>query len=197
MTIGIDIDEVLAYSLQCEIDWHNHTYSTALKREDFITMDYWKVWGGTREEAIDKILTYLQSEFFDRIQPVPGAVEGVDILSKIERLVIITGRHSSIKSQTEKWLDAYFPGKFSEIYFTRNSYLEGCRRWEKSDLCKKAGASDLIEDSPRFAAECAANGIRVLLYHHLWNQSLPETENIKRVYGWLGEEGKPGVIHMF
>lgn len=197
MTIGIDLDEVLAYSLQCEIDWHNHTYGTALRREDFFTMDYWEVWGGTREEAVDKFLTFFQSEFFDRIKPVTGAAEGVELLSGIDKLAIITGRSVSIKDQTEKWLDTYFPGKFSEIHFARNSYLEGCRRWEKSDLCKKAGAGVLIEDSPRFAAECAANGVRVLLYSHFWNQSLILTENMERVYGWLGEEGKPGVIHMF
>ena len=48
-----------------------------------------------------------------------------------------------------------------------------CAMWsaENSAMCRDIGATVLIDDNPRYAMECAAAGIDVLLYD--WNDSYP------------------------
>ncbi len=196
MTIAIDLDEVLAYSLQCEIDWHNHTHGTNLIREDYHDLNYMKVWNCTREEAVKRVLTYLQTDFFRNIEPFQGAIAGVNYLSGIDRLVIVTSRTDEVRRQTEDWLDLYFPNKFAEVHFCNLFSGIGKKPVKKFKKCQDLGAHTIIDDSPNFTLECAQNGIRAILFDHLWNRKVKLIENMERAYGWLGNERKKGIISL-
>ena len=55
MNIGVDLDEVLGDFLSSLIQYHNTNYNSVLSREDFHSYKFWEVWGGTKEEAIQKL----------------------------------------------------------------------------------------------------------------------------------------------
>lgn len=59
MNVGVDLDEVLADFLPSLMDYHNENYGTDFKKEDFHSYQFWHVWGGTREEAIQKYMAFL------------------------------------------------------------------------------------------------------------------------------------------
>ncbi|MBU0470205.1 MAG: hypothetical protein KKA62_03050 [Nanoarchaeota archaeon] len=196
MAIAVDLDEVLAYSLKSEIEWHNFIHGTNLKRDDFNLVEYWKIWGSTRDEAVKKILRYMNSDFFDAIEPVPGAVEGIDYLFGLDQLVVITGRTDEVEKKTIDWLEKYFPQKFTELLFANSYSSLGKLPSKKSDLCKLVGAHTIIDDSPSYATDCAKNGIRTVLFDNVWNQETILIPNMRRAYGWKGCKEKPGVINL-
>lgn len=183
MLIGIDLDDVLADFISALIKFHNEIYRTSLRKEHVFTYGLEKVWGGTREEAIEKIMDCYKSHYFSSILPVEGSVEAVSSLSKKNNLIIITSRHPIVKDKTINWLDKYFLKKFSEIYFTYNHWIQNKGK-TKSEICSELGVDVLIEDSLEYTRECSANGTRVLLLNQPWNQSTELHSGIERVFSW-------------
>jgi hypothetical protein len=61
MKIGFDYDDVLVEYIPAVIKFHNNTYKTALKIDDFHSYKFWEVWGGTRQQAIEKIHIHYNS----------------------------------------------------------------------------------------------------------------------------------------
>jgi hypothetical protein len=55
-------------------------------------------------------------------------------LSAVADLVVVTSRQHVIQDVTLDWLDAHFPGLFSEVYFGNHFALQGASR-SKSDIC--------------------------------------------------------------
>jgi len=68
---------------------------------------------------------FFQTKDFEEIMPVYGSVEGVDILSQEHELTIITSRPNNISEKAEKWIEKYYPNKFSDIYMTNSFSLGG------------------------------------------------------------------------
>ncbi|OEL20921.1 hypothetical protein BAE44_0018059 [Dichanthelium oligosanthes] len=71
----------------------------------------------------------------------------------------------AIKSHTLEWIEKYYPGLFEQIHFGNHFALEGQSR-PKSEICRSFGAQVLIDDNPRYAMECANDGMRVLLFDY-------------------------------
>lgn len=74
MKIAIDLDEVIAGFLDAFIKYHNDAYQTNFNKLDFFSYKFWKVIGGTREEAIHKVYYFHDSSYFDQIKPLDGAI---------------------------------------------------------------------------------------------------------------------------
>ena len=74
------------------------------------------------------------------------------------------------KAETVEWIETHFPGIFQDIHFGNHWAKEG-KSVSKSEICKRIGASCLIDDNPGYALECAEKGIDVLLYD--WNLDYP------------------------
>lgn len=77
--IAVDLDEVLAKTTLAIADFHNDTYGTALTMDDFISYDYTKIWGGTREESIAKWRLFFDSPYFLKVEPVEGSLETLKV----------------------------------------------------------------------------------------------------------------------
>ncbi len=77
MKIAVDLDEILAEFLASVIAFHNDTYKTKLSKSDFHSYKYWEVWGGNRDEAIQKVYDFHQTPYFQNIKPVAGAIEAI------------------------------------------------------------------------------------------------------------------------
>ncbi|KAG0269185.1 hypothetical protein DFQ27_004581 [Actinomortierella ambigua] len=194
--IAVDLDEVLARTSLAIADFHNDTYGTNLTMDDFISYDYSKIWGGTREESIHKWRAFFDSPYFLKVEPVEGSLETLKLL-KARRfsLVIVTARQQFVAELTKKFVDRHYPGIFESIYFA-NHYLTEQERLTfiskpKSAICRDVGAELLIDDSLENAIEVAQEGIAVLLFdlhgEYLWNKLAPGEqlpEKITRVKSW-------------
>lgn len=184
MRIGIDVDGVLAELVPALIEFHNNEYGTNLKFEDFFSFKANRVWGGTLEEAIQKVEEFLKSHYFEKIQPIKESINGINALKQKHKLFVISTRQSFVHEKTINWLEKHFPSTFSKTFFA-NYWEKDKPKILKSEVCLKKRISILIEDELDWAIECAEKGIRVLLFDTPWNQTKEELpENIQRVFSW-------------
>lgn len=183
MKIAIDIDDVLANFLPTLLDFHNTTYKTNYEKEHFKTFHLWETWGGTREEAIDKVFHFYETEEFKNIAVIEGAKDAVKLLKQNHELIVVTARPEDLRSKTEEWISTHFPGLFSDIHIA-NRFSKSGPQTTKALLCEKHGADMLIDDSLDYALECVAPHRKILLFDNPWNQHPELPTGIHRVRSW-------------
>lgn len=185
VTIGVDIDDVIADFIPTLVLFHNDLYGSNLTKNHFVSYDFWKVWGGTKEEAVFKVNEMLTNPtYFRKIPPLDNSIPSLRKL-KDEGAILhaITGRRNSALNSTMEWINTYFPDFFTSIHFTNSYCLEG-KSEKKSKICKDLGVTVIIEDHITHALDCAENDIRVLLFDCPWNKNTPVHEKIERVFSW-------------
>jgi uncharacterized HAD superfamily protein len=181
MKIAIDLDEVLNNDIDQVIAYHNNLYHTELKREDFFSYNFWEVWGGSKAEAVEKILAFYKTDFFKNIKPVPEAIELMKSLKERgDELYVVTGRPDEIVSETKDWIERYFPNMFTDIYNTNHFSLINQPK-TKSEICNMLSIKAIIDDNKDHALDCAEAGIKVFLLDCPWNKEVSHS-NITRVY---------------
>lgn len=184
MKIGVDLDEVLTEYVKNFIIFHNQNYGTKLNFEDIKKYFFYELLGISFEEDIGRQYKFFETDLFKQIQPVSGAVNGVDKLKNNFEMVIITARPNEIKDKSINWIEKYFPDIFSQIIFTNKHSLNNDLKREKHDICLELGVNLIIEDSLATAEKCASIGIKVLLLDKPWNQAENLPNGIKRVHSW-------------
>jgi len=166
MVVAVDVDEVLGSFLAALNKFIADRYSWNHTVSEYHVYEFFRIWNCSRERA-----NYLVHEFFathyfqDGIQPIPGARDALQNLSSFCSLSIVTSRQDAIKNHTLEWIEKYYPGLFEQIHFGNHFALEGKSR-PKSEICRSFGAQVLIDDNPRYAMECANDGMRVLLFDY-------------------------------
>jgi uncharacterized HAD superfamily protein len=183
MRIAVDLDEVLAQFLQSFIDFHNEKYGTHFKLSDFHSYHLHNAWGGTVEEAIEKVYQFHKTDHFKNIRPVQDAQESLQKLKKGNEIFIVTSRQNEIMHETEVWLDKHFPDTFSGIHFANHFSKSGIKRTKK-EICDELGIEVLIEDSPDYAIECIKPGRKIFLLNYPWNKERKVPNEIQRVDSW-------------
>lgn len=115
--IAVDLDQTLAHTLESLAQWHNDTYDTEFTVTDFNTYEYWKIWGGTKEESCLKIRDFYDSVHFEQIEPIRDfALEALKMLKRRNfTLVIITSRQQFVAEKTKKFVDRHYPGNTNII----------------------------------------------------------------------------------
>jgi len=182
--LGIDLDDVLTDFQTALMEYHNKVYGTALRREDFKTYQFNQVWGGSLQEAIQKVNDFHQSIYSKQISPIPDSANSVEILSKENELFVITSRHKLMKEETEKWLNKFFRGSFSDVFYSSN-YYSGAEGKSKSEICKELEVSALIDDSFDYIKQCSSFRIKGILFgDYPWNQNGNLPSNVVRVRNW-------------
>lgn len=180
----MDIDEVLVGTVSHILQYHNEVYKTNFKFQDIKDYDFWKLWGGTKEEAIKKVYGFYASSHFKELKPFPEAIESINILRKEHELIIVTARQADIKEATYNWINAYFPNSFSAIHFADDyEQIMGKKYKRKSSICEDSGIELMLEDHPNCALECANCGINTILFSKAWNAALSH-EKIIRTNSW-------------
>ncbi len=184
MRIGLDVDDTSLDYVSVLCKWHNITYNTSLKKSDIVSYNLWKSWGGTREEAIKKIHDFQESDYFNKIKPMKGAIEGINKLSKDHELYVLTSRSNYFTEKTKEQLLYHFGDKFLEFFFTNNySNSNKLISLKKSDICLKNEIELIVDDNFETAVQCADVGIRVLLMTQPWNKG-KSYPNVERVNNW-------------
>lgn len=150
------------------------------------------MWGGTREQAIDKVHKFFDSKHFEDIPLIPGAFAAMKTLgSNGFDLVIVTSRQHIIEDKTKVWVQRHFPGIFREVAFG-NHWGQSGSKISKPDMCKALNASVLIDDNMGYAEQIAAAGMQAILFdldgEYGWNKPVDKTKEtaagISRVRGW-------------
>jgi len=179
MIIAIDVDDVLADFFDQLIRFHNKNYDTSFIKEDFVTYDVWDIWGGTRQEAIDKMHEFFRSEYFEEIKPIEGSLRAIKELKKKHKLVVVTSRFDMVTEKTILWLKKHYHDALTDVHF---SHYE--KDTSKATACKRLGAEILIDDATKNVMECAGIGMHILLFDCPWNRDIVSGKNITRVHNW-------------
>jgi len=183
MKIGIDLDGILADFLSALIKYHNLTYGTKLKKDQFLSYGFWKIWGGTEDEAIQKLCDFYETPFFKNIQPVFGAKKAISTLRQNNDLFIVTSRPDDVVDKTLEWVNNHFPNTFTDICFA-NNYFGGGASKTKTQICDEIGVNILIEDSMEYAIECVNSKRKIFLLDYPWNQHPELPQGIRRFLSW-------------
>jgi 5'(3')-deoxyribonucleotidase len=179
MKIGVDMDEVIADTLPEYINFLNDTEKLGLTRDRFTRYYTWDTWDGSDTEKVALFDRYYKSEYFYKVKPIAGALEGLQKLSENHELYIITSRPDEVAQPTELWLKKYYPNLFSGVYYA-NYRLNR----KKSDICKTLEVQLMIEDSLEYALNCAENDIDTILLKFPWNNRELSHPRINRVDSW-------------
>lgn len=184
MKIAFDLDEVLAGFLPALIEFHNKKHNKNLKLEDFNSYNFWEIWGGTREEAIDEVNDFHRIGYSSNIKPIKGAEEAIKELKKDNELFVITSRYEEVSDETRLWLEKYFPKTFSDVLFS-GDFTKKIGAKTKKEYCDILGIDVMVEDSFDFAHSCLDDKRIVILLNYPWNKDRNvEGHNIIRVNTW-------------
>ncbi len=184
MNVGIDLDDVTVAIMDGLLVYHNQKYKTNFSPEDHTEWNLDKFWGCSPQEAMKRVYDFYATDFMDALLPMPGAVKGINQLSKKHSVSFITSRPHFIEKKTKQWLNKYFPDLSLPLYLTNQYSPGGEKSLKKSDICKSLNISHIIEDAPSNIADCSSNNIQVLLYTRPWNTEIENSKLITRVNGW-------------
>ncbi|GAA0138631.1 hypothetical protein LIER_34961 [Lithospermum erythrorhizon] len=190
IVVAVDVDEVLGNFVSALNQFIADRYSSNHYVSEYHVYEFFKIWKCSRSEADFRVHEFFKTTYFKKgIHPLPGALESLQKLSRFCDLSIVTSRQNIIKDHTIEWIEKHFPGIFREIHFGNHFALDGQSK-PKSDICRELGAKVLIDDNPRYAIECAKEGISVLLFDYEdsypWSKmdSLDQHPLITKVLNW-------------
>ncbi|KAI0359046.1 hypothetical protein OH77DRAFT_1473609 [Trametes cingulata] len=189
--IAVDMDDVLSETNEAVAKWYNDTYGTNMTLDDFYYYYYWmNPYWGTPDETVEKVEKIWKSDYLDKADPVPGALEGVKKLKDMGfRLVVVTARQPRELDRSLAWLEKHFPGLFDTMICTGQSQetltdeKELVTKLSKADVCRKIGAKFIIDDSAENALKCACADppVPTLLFgDYAWNQHAAHYEDVKQ-----------------
>lgn len=181
--LAIDIDEVLFPFLPELIKHHNQVYGTNFRLEQFDTYDFYKVWGGTSNQTVQKVHAFLKLPQ-THIEPLEQATQAIATLKQHYQLVVITSRDKQLEERTRQWLIYHFPDTFHDIILAGNHYT-GLDFRTKIEVCRELGAVCLIDDSLRYVTECSREGFKAILFgDYPWNQADELPSGVVRSADW-------------
>lgn len=67
LIVAVDVDEVLAAFIPAVADFHNAVYSTSLCAASFHSYEFHKVWGGSKEESSEKVVSQCSDGWMELI----------------------------------------------------------------------------------------------------------------------------------
>ena len=187
-TIGIDIDGVLADTVQACIKKVQQDYGMVMEYTD------WKHWNPHENTPLQKVWITKQEDtviFFEdivhrhSIPPIVWAPEWVLSLKQVwKNLIALTGRDDSTQEVTTKLIDDHYWSQFDTILFSNHDVPE--KKKSKSQVAKENGIELMIEDNIHYSIELAKNDIPTILLTQPWNQDeqIPEWLPIWRINSW-------------
>lgn len=139
---------------------------------------------------MSKVQAFFESVYVRRLQPKEGAREILSQLKEYFVFHIVTARPNYAKNVTLAWIHQYFDGIFEDVHFANHYSLDGLPI-TKADICKRIHATLLIDDSLKYAKNCAEANIPVILFgEYPWNRPNAEQQRTllslgKDVDRWL------------
>lgn len=182
MRIAIDMDEVITEFLEMYLKFHRKTFNETWKKSQFFSYNYWEVFGNKKEIDVARHNQFYKSDYFDRIKPIEGAIDGINKLAKTNQIYFITARPKLWKKKTEKWLKKYFKNLNYKIIYLALVHFDG--QAGKGEICKKFNIDIILEDRIEYALDCAKEDISVIFFDKPWNQNFNNHDGIIKVKNW-------------
>jgi len=174
MRIVCDIDECVVGYLESFCKYYNNDNNEKIKVEDFHEFDFFSVLARLSDDhGVQLMNNYLNSSYFDNMNFIKGAREGIELLADNHGLSFVTARPVNHTKKTKDYFEKHFPSRRFDVYFEPNGKID---RFEclNPDL--------IIEDSVA-SIEYADAGFGVLLLDKKWNRGVRH-ENIYRCGNW-------------
>lgn len=183
LTIGVDIDNVIADSTPSYIAKFNEVFGTSVVIDN--VTDFYHLEKNTKID-LERVVNFIETtvhthEFQLSIQPYQDPIGIIKEWGKRGHIIhYITARPTSIKKSTIKWLK-----KHGFILSGTKVHLQDYKVYKrdvefKKDVVEKLEIDIMIEDNRDIAK---AMDIPVFLIDKPWNQGAL-SQNIHRVYGW-------------
>jgi len=181
MKIAIDIDEVVVEFVRGCIKILNKR-GIPVEYEKTYSYDFKESFSMTKKEEMDLINEFFESEYFENIELVKGAKEGIGKLEKKNELFFLTSRPLSIKDKTNKFIKKHFPNSNINLIFSGDFHRDNGKT--KAEICRELKIPIIIEDNKNYALECAKSGVRAFLIAKPWNVDAENHSNIIKVNSW-------------
>jgi uncharacterized HAD superfamily protein len=183
MKVGVDIDDVVVDFMGGFLEFCNLKLNKSLCLDDWGSYFLYDVYGVSKQKELEIVEEFHNSDRFEKLGLIGGAKEGVGVLQKNHKLILITSRKPIFKEMTREFIKKHFGEGCFEIFHSINP--DEVKDMKKSDICVNENVDLLIEDNQGYALEVAQQGITVLLLDKPWNKNV-EHENIRRVEDWEG-----------
>jgi len=177
--IAVDIDDVLANSTEALRIEVNTRLGVDLQPEAYqIKGDYynyyetvWRLNELAERITMDELDPQMKADQ-SHVLPHKGAAETLKKLGEQFELIIVTGRSSTWKDATERWLQQHFPDTFTKVLFGEG--YQGIQRKSKGELCREHKVTWLIDDNVEHAQSAHDLGVNVVLFgEYGWQYHAP------------------------
>ena len=172
MKVAVDLDGVLAETMEAWCKRANDFLGTGFKLADLDTWASWRKLGISR----DRFFRFLDEAWDDweSIPPTePGLAEKVGKISRLGQIDVVTGRSKESVRAAKNWLAD------QEIEYRRFVRVPGMR--DKIFLNYDVYIDDAPELMPLISRNPMMWGI---LYSRPWNRTVPELRHVFRVESW-------------
>lgn len=165
MRLGIDIDGVIADSLQTWVRELNRQFGQQKTLPEIISYQFDKVYNVTWKK-MDRFFRTNQELLLTNLAPVAEAKEYMELLKQTHELYLITARPNLYRNLTISWLREHNI-VYDELLMTDYG--------DKTTFCHSAQIALVVEDSLENALALANEGIGVILFDAPYNQgTLPD-----------------------
>jgi uncharacterized HAD superfamily protein len=185
-TIAVDVDDVMAVTVESFIEFSNKQWGTRLSIDDYVE-DWPTMWKINRDTLFERVQVMNKARLAANSGVHEGAIDVLNALRKDYRLVITTSRRKDLIGETEEWLDKHFRNLFDEVHFAGifDDLHPDAHHATKADLCRQIGADYLIDDHPKHCFAAADAGITSILFgDYPWNRDTEPHSNVVRAKTW-------------
>ncbi len=172
LRIAVDLDGVLAETMEAWCKRVNELYGTRLTLEDLDTWTSWRKIGVTKDQFF-QILDEVWDTWEDIPPTEPGLAKKVAKAEKLGNLDIVTGRSKKTVESAKLWLSHH------KVPFQRFVRVQGWR--DKVFLNYDVYIDDAPELMPLISRNPAMRGI---LYERPWNREVGSIPRVYKVDSW-------------
>ncbi len=169
--IGFDVDEVIIDVGQALFDFFNTKFNSNFSKEDFIEFDFHSAYGITKEQTIEYLLEFYQTEEFQGIVPREDALEYLPKIKSLGpniRIDLITSRFGDdAKKAAYNMISNYFSDDIRQIHFAEHSSSNYGR---KHQILESIGARVFVDDHLLNVADASTVCEYVFLMDQPWNR---------------------------
>jgi 5'(3')-deoxyribonucleotidase len=200
--LAVDIDDVL-YPFSSEfLKYANNRLGANKTMEDMTTYRLDTVYGVSYSKIVELIEAFMAEEFINDFEPILGSQEALLQLKESFDLHIVTARLSKYTTQTQYWIDRFFPNIFSRIHYyefyaltPRSDY----KKMTKLMKCREINAFALIDDNAYNIENVMSGGLAGILFgEYAWHDELSDKYQPFKLRSWehlLGRPILPMIFH--
>lgn len=172
LKIAVDLDGVLAESMQVWCEKANKEFNLSLRIEDLDSWSSWKKFGVSKDDFY-RILDESWDDWKDIPPTEPRLASKVARIAKFGDLDIVTGRSKRTEEAARKWVER------AKVRYSRFVRVAGWRDKIVLDY------DVYVDDAPDLMPLVSKSPMRwAILYNRPWNRSLAPMTKVLRAENW-------------